>query len=68
MMVGIDVCHDSRDKRQSIAGFVASINQSCTRWYSRVCFQSVSQELVDSLKTCMVSAITKYHEVGRPKD
>lgn len=65
MIVGIDVYHDKSQKKRSIAGFVASTNPMCTRWYSRVCIQPVNQELIDGLKLCMVSAITKYHEVCR---
>lgn len=64
MIVGIDVYHDKSQKKRSIAGFVASTNPMCTRWYSRVCIQPVNQELIDGLKLCMVSAITKYHEVN----
>ena len=67
MIVGIDVYHDKSAKKQSIAGFVASTNQMCTRWYSRVCVQPVSQELIDGLKVCLVSAITKFHEVWKVK-
>ena len=64
MIIGIDVYHDKSQKKQSIAGFVASTNALCTRWYSRVCIQPASQELIDGLKMCMISAITKYHEVS----
>ena len=64
MIVGIDVYHDKSQKKQSIAGFVASTNAMCTRWYSRVCIQPINQELIDGLKMCMISAITKYHEVS----
>ncbi|KAK3090400.1 hypothetical protein FSP39_011581 [Pinctada imbricata] len=64
MVVGIDVYHDAARHRTSIAGFVASTNKNCTRWYSKTCFQLPGQELVDGLKVCMTSAIRKYHEVN----
>lgn len=64
MVVGIDIYHDSAGKRQSICGFVASMNRNCTRWFSRCTLQPVSQEIVDGLKICLVSALTKFHEVN----
>lgn len=63
MVIGIDIYHDSAGKKQSVCGFVASMNKLCTRWYSRCNVQPVSQELVDGLKICFTSALTKYHEV-----
>ena len=63
MVVGIDVYHDSSHGGRSVGGFVASTNRSLTRWYSRVCFQTPGQELVDGLKMCLTSALKKFHEV-----
>ncbi|XP_043548681.1 piwi-like protein 1 [Chiloscyllium plagiosum] len=53
MVVGIDCYHDNAAGRKSIAGFVASINQSITRWFSRCILQERGQELVDGLKVCL---------------
>jgi aubergine-like protein len=64
MVIGVDIYHDSAGKKQSICGFVASMNRNCTRWFSRCRVQPVSQELVDGLKICLVSALTKFHEVS----
>lgn len=64
MIVGVDIYHDSAGKKQSVCGFVASMNRNCTRWFSRCRIHPVSQELVDGLKICMVSALTKFHEVN----
>lgn len=63
MVVGIDVYHDASRGGRSVGGFVASTNRSLTRWYSRVCFQTPGQELVDGLKLCLTSALKKFHEV-----
>ena len=63
MVVGIDIYHDAASKKQSICGFVASMNKNCTRWLSRCCVQSAGQELVDGLKFCLTEALTKYHQV-----
>lgn len=64
MVVGIDVYHDSPKNKRSIGAFVASTNHTFTRWFSRVCFQQPNQELIDGLKVCLISALTKYHELN----
>ena len=46
-----------------MAGFVASMNRSMSRWYSRIVFQTERQELVTGLRVCMTQALNKYHEV-----
>ena len=52
MVVGIDTYHDSAKKGRSVAGYVASMNKSLTRYYSRVAFQHNHQELLDGLVVC----------------
>ena len=64
MVCGIDVYHDPSRKSPSVGGFVASMNKTCTRWYSRVAHQMSGQELVDSLKLTFVAALRKYHDVN----
>ncbi|XP_061211371.1 piwi-like protein 1 [Neopsephotus bourkii] len=57
MVVGIDCYHDTLSGKQSIAGFVSSLNQTMTRWFSRCVVQSRGQELVDGLKVCLQTAL-----------
>jgi aubergine-like protein len=64
MIVGIDVYHKTEKQYKSIAGFVSSLNPEQTRWYSKVCFQMVGQELTDTLKLAFSTAIKKYQEVN----
>ena len=64
MIVGIDVYHKTEKKYKSIAGFVSSLNQDQTRWYSKVCFQMVGQELTDTLKPAFMQALKKYREIN----
>lgn len=63
MVIGIDVYHDASRGGRSVGGFVASMNKSLTRWYSRVCFQSPGQELIDGLKMALTASLKKFHEV-----
>jgi aubergine-like protein len=64
MVIGIDVYHQTEKRYKSIAGFVSSLNNEQTRWYSKICFQMVGQELVDSLKVAFSNAIKQYYEVN----
>ena len=53
MVIGFDVYHDSLNKGQSIGGFIASMNNSLTRYYSRITKQRSHNEICDQLKVCM---------------
>nr|XP_058145769.1 piwi-like protein 2 isoform X2 [Dasypus novemcinctus] len=64
MVIGMDVYHDPSRGMRSVVGFVASINLTLTKWYSRVVFQIPHQEIVDSLKLCLVGALKKFYEVN----
>ncbi|KDR12118.1 piwi-like protein Ago3 [Zootermopsis nevadensis] len=64
MVCGIDSYHDATKRGASVAAFVSSLNQTLTRWYSKVCFQGPGQELVDGLKTCLISALKYYYDVN----
>uniref|UniRef100_A0A2K6UAP2 Piwi-like protein 2 n=1 Tax=Saimiri boliviensis boliviensis TaxID=39432 RepID=A0A2K6UAP2_SAIBB len=64
MVIGMDVYHDPSKGMRSVVGFVASINLTLTKWYSRVVFQMPHQEIVDSLKLCLVGSLKKFYEVN----
>jgi hypothetical protein len=53
MVVGIDTYRDSQSRSSQMVGFVASINPSCTRYYSRVIEERNHKDLILGLKTCM---------------
>uniref|UniRef100_A0AAX7U5W5 Piwi-like protein 2 n=1 Tax=Astatotilapia calliptera TaxID=8154 RepID=A0AAX7U5W5_ASTCA len=64
MVVGVDVHHDPSKSHQSVMGFVASVNSSLTRWYSRVIFQTPNEELIHGFRVCLLAALQKYYEVN----
>lgn len=64
MFCGFDSYHDQSAGRRSVLGFVASINQTVTRWFSIAKFQQRGQELGDYLKIFLLSALRKYFEVN----
>ncbi|CAB3989275.1 piwi 1 [Paramuricea clavata] len=65
MVIGIDCYHDSVSKGKSISGFVASTNQTLTKYYSRCTSQHTGQELVDGIKVCVTGALRKYNEINK---
>ncbi|XP_068617933.1 piwi-like protein Ago3 [Battus philenor] len=69
MIIGIDSYHDANQKKNSVCAFIASYNQCMTHWYSKAVFQERGQEIVDSLKTCLVDSLKHYLRVnGRLPD
>lgn len=66
MICGYDTYHDSSRKGRSAGAFVASLNQSCTRWYSKVSFHAAGgwQELSNHMKFNFTAALRKYHEIN----
>jgi len=65
MVIGIDTYHDSSDNKKSCGAFVASINPSLTRYYSKVNIHMSNEELQKSLSICMQSALKKFHELNQ---
>jgi len=59
----MDTYHDPTRKGRSVVGFVASINDFATRWFSKAAFQEAGQELADALKLAFQGAIKAYFDV-----
>lgn len=59
MVVGIDVYHDKSRKSGSIAGCVASINDTLSRYYSTVAIQKQGQEIIDALKVAFMQSLIR---------
>lgn len=45
MIMGYDTYHDSAQKGRSVGGFVTTLNQSCTKYFSKVSFHATKEEL-----------------------
>jgi len=68
MIIGMDVYHSGElgiKKKKSIVGFSASMDQSISRFYSRVLIQDSGKEIVKSLQPCMDSALKKFKEINK---
>ncbi|KAK2702004.1 hypothetical protein QYM36_019391 [Artemia franciscana] len=64
MFIGMDTYHDPTRKGRSVVGFVASINDFATRWFSKAAFQEAGQELADALKLAFQGAIKAYFDAN----
>ncbi|XP_023502723.1 piwi-like protein 3 [Equus przewalskii] len=62
MFIGIDCFHDIVNRRKSIAGFVSSVNDELTQWFSQCIFQESGQELVNGLRDCLQAALKLWRE------
>ncbi|XP_054611859.1 piwi-like protein 1 [Dunckerocampus dactyliophorus] len=65
MIVGIDCYHDTTAGKRSIGALVASLNQSMSRWYSKVKLQNRGQEIMDGLKMAFAGALKDYFKFNR---
>lgn len=52
---------------KSVVGLSSSgifLSSSLTRWYSRVTFQTPTEELINGFRVCLLAALQKYFEVS----
>lgn len=64
MVCGMDTYHEGAQKSNSVSAFVASMNESFTRWYSKVALQNKGQEIIDELKLMFSSCLKQFHRVS----
>lgn len=64
MIIGIDVYHDTLDKKRSCVAFVASTNETASQWWSRVFYQHTFEEICVKLKQTVIEALKKFHSIN----
>lgn len=64
MICGIDTYHDSTKKENSVSAFVASLNPTYTRWYSRAIIQKQKEELVNGLCASLVASLQEFKKMN----
>ena len=47
-----------------MVGFVASMNQTLTKWYSNVSFQHTGDDVIHKLKIHVLESLRHYHKVS----
>lgn len=57
MVVGFDVCHDTRQREKSYGAMVASLNSVYSRYYSCVSPHTCGEELSNDIA---INIISKY--------
>lgn len=62
MICGVDTYHEAANKSRSVSAFVASLNASYTRWYSKAIIQNKNEELVHGLVESMQKSLEAYRE------
>jgi len=65
MICGIDTYHDSEKKNKSVCAFIATSNESKTRFFSRATIQETHQELSNNLTITVRSACEHYKKVNQ---
>ncbi|ALC39198.1 AGO3 [Drosophila busckii] len=60
MVCGIDSYHDPSQKKNSVAAFVASLNNTYTNWYSKAIIQTKREEIVGGLTAAFEAALACY--------
>ncbi|RWS19631.1 piwi-like protein 1, partial [Leptotrombidium deliense] len=62
MVVGYDTYHDGTLKGQSVGGFVSSLNQRLTRWFSKVSYHKSRDEMSGNFAVNFRESLRKYRE------
>ncbi|XP_046962281.1 piwi-like protein Siwi [Vanessa cardui] len=62
MVVGYDVCHDTRSKEKSFGAFVATLDRHMTHYYTSVNAHTSGEELSAHIGFNILCAVRKYRE------
>lgn len=65
MICGVDTHHDASRTGSSVAAFVASMDDTYTKWYSRAVIQNKHEELLNGLTQCMRYALKEYKKTNK---
>jgi len=60
MVVGYDTHHDGARKGASVGGFVCSLNQSLSRYFSRVSYHNNQEELSNNFAANFIEGLKAY--------
>jgi aubergine-like protein len=64
MIIGIDTYHEANHKGLTVGGFVATVNASFTKYYSKPAIQQKREELINGLVLSMTNALEHYKTVN----
>lgn len=64
MIIGIDTYHDTIDRKKSCVGFVASMNEFTTSWWSHIFYQDSLEEIGQKVAVCLTTALKRFHRIN----
>jgi len=64
MVIGYDTYHDSTQRNKSVGGFVCSLNDELTRWYSRVAYHTNNDEMSSHFAANIKAGLKAYYEAN----
>lgn len=65
MICGMDVYHTAGQATgRAVCGFVASLNESMTRWFSTSSFHTSDKEIADHIKPMFIKALNEYRNAN----
>ncbi|PZC82751.1 hypothetical protein B5X24_HaOG209849 [Helicoverpa armigera] len=64
MVIGYDVCHDTRSKEKSFGGFVATLDRHLTRYFSAVNSHTSGEELSAHMGFNVAASLRRYREIN----
>ncbi|CAH0581309.1 unnamed protein product [Chrysodeixis includens] len=64
IVIGYDVCHDTRSKEKSFGAFVATLDRHLTRYYSAINSHTSGEELSAHMGFNIAAALRKYREIN----
>ncbi|ODN06625.1 Protein argonaute-3, partial [Orchesella cincta] len=62
MILGMDVAHDVSRRNPSVIALIASMNDTCTKYYSKSGFQRMHQEVAVGMRVLFMDALQAYKE------
>lgn len=66
MLIGADVYHNTRDKRQSVIGFCSSLDSEFSKYFSRIRVQEKKgEEIMRSISNLIREAIEQYEKFNK---
>ncbi|XP_054281623.1 piwi-like protein Siwi isoform X2 [Macrosteles quadrilineatus] len=65
MVIGFDVCHDSKQKGKSFGAMVASLNKPMSRYFSAVSHHGTGEELSNDLALNIIKALESYRKYNK---
>ncbi|KAH8037470.1 hypothetical protein HPB51_010997 [Rhipicephalus microplus] len=64
IVIGYDTYHNAGSRNRTVGAFVASMNQTFTRWYSRVSFPSTHEQLGIMFALHLRDCLSKYAQAN----